>query len=111
MSAERRWQRLRGLWALGESDRQGTLHRRGRRPARAESSGLLYGRRLTVTHTSDLTYSSNMVTSAIEGHSLYEKCSRVTSRFLDVALDFVGTIPYDEFLRRTAGQYKTACAA
>lgn len=43
---------------------------------------------------------ANMALSAREGHDLFKKLVRVTDRFLDVTLDFVGTVPYDEYLRK-----------
>ena len=44
---------------------------------------------------------ANMVRSALEGREAYEKLSRVAERFLDVTLDYAGTVPYDEWLRRS----------
>jgi flagellar biosynthesis protein FlhG len=43
---------------------------------------------------------ANMARSAGEGRELFEKLSRVTDKFLDVQLNFVGAIPYDEWMRR-----------
>jgi flagellar biosynthesis protein FlhG len=43
---------------------------------------------------------ANMVHSAQEGHELYNKMCRVTDRYLDVMLGFMGSVPYDEFLRK-----------
>lgn len=43
---------------------------------------------------------ANMALSAREGHDLYKKLVRVADRFLDVTLDFMGAIPYDEYLRK-----------
>ncbi|MFC4764280.1 MinD/ParA family protein [Dyella koreensis] len=43
---------------------------------------------------------ANMVRHAGEARQLYEKLARVCDRFLDVALDFMGTVPYDEHLRQ-----------
>ena len=37
---------------------------------------------------------------AVEGRQLFEKLERVTSRFLDVTLSYLGAIPRDEWLRR-----------
>jgi flagellar biosynthesis protein FlhG len=42
-----------------------------------------------------------------EGPNLFQKISKVCDRFLDVHLDFAGSIPYDDFLRR-AVQRQTA---
>jgi len=43
---------------------------------------------------------ANMVRSAQEGRDLFNKMCRVTDRYLDVTLSFMGAIPYDDNLRR-----------
>jgi flagellar biosynthesis protein FlhG len=43
---------------------------------------------------------ANMVRSAQEGRELYTKMCRVTDRYLDVMLSFMGAIPYDDNLRK-----------
>ena len=43
---------------------------------------------------------ANMVRSEGEGLALFEKLSRVAQRFLDVSLSFMGSVPYDDYLRR-----------
>jgi flagellar biosynthesis protein FlhG len=43
---------------------------------------------------------ANMVRSAQEGRELYNKMCRVTDRYLDVTLGFMGALPYDDNLRR-----------
>lgn len=43
---------------------------------------------------------ANMTHSAQEGRNLFAKLTRVTDRFLDVALQYVGAIPYDEMVRK-----------
>lgn len=43
---------------------------------------------------------ANMVRSAQEGRELYNKMCRVTDRYLDVTLSFMGAIPYDDNLRK-----------
>lgn len=43
---------------------------------------------------------ANMVRSAAEGRELFDKLSRVTQRFLDVVLNYVGHVPQDDWLRR-----------
>ena len=43
---------------------------------------------------------ANMVRSAQEGRELYSKMCRVTDRYLDVTMSFVGAIPYDDYLRK-----------
>lgn len=42
---------------------------------------------------------ANQVPNANEGRALFEKLERVTSRFLDVTLSYLGAIPRDEWLR------------
>lgn len=43
---------------------------------------------------------ANMVPGIREGQELYKKLATVTNRFLNVALDFMGAVPYDEYLRK-----------
>jgi flagellar biosynthesis protein FlhG len=43
---------------------------------------------------------ANMVRSAQEGRELFNKMCRVTDRYLDVTLGFMGAVPYDESLRK-----------
>jgi len=43
---------------------------------------------------------ANMVRSEQEGHQLHDKLSGVSERFLEVALQYVGCIPFDESLRK-----------
>jgi len=43
---------------------------------------------------------ANMVHSAQEGRELYNKMCRVTDRYLDVTLSYMGAVPFDESLRR-----------
>lgn len=45
---------------------------------------------------------ANMVHSPQEGHSVFNKLLQVTDRFLDVALQYVGAVPYDESVRKSA---------
>jgi len=51
----------------------------------------------------------NMVRSLQEGKALYTKLNRITDRFLDVQLKFIGAIPYDDFLRKAVKQQKAVC--
>jgi len=44
---------------------------------------------------------ANMVRSAKEGQQLFAKLSKVTDRFLDVALELVAVIPFDENIRKS----------
>ena len=43
---------------------------------------------------------ANQVQSPTEGRQLFEKLERVSSRFLDVTLNYLGAVPRDEWLRR-----------
>lgn len=43
---------------------------------------------------------ANMVRSEQEGRNMYNKLVTVTDRFLDVALQYIGSIPYDESVRK-----------
>jgi flagellar biosynthesis protein FlhG len=43
---------------------------------------------------------ANQTRSPGEGRDLYQKLARVCDRFLDVTLEYAGSVPYDEFLRR-----------
>jgi flagellar biosynthesis protein FlhG len=43
---------------------------------------------------------ANMVKTQEEGRHLYSKLSHVTERFLDVALQYVGCIPFDEAVKK-----------
>ncbi len=54
---------------------------------------------------------ANMVRSLREGMELYAKLSKVTDRFLDVALELVATIPFDENLRKSVRKQKLVVEA
>lgn len=43
---------------------------------------------------------SNMSQSAQEGREMFAKLAKTTDRFLDVTLNYIGTVPYDEYLVR-----------
>ena len=43
---------------------------------------------------------ANQVQNAAEGKQLFEKLERVSARFLDVTLNYLGAVPRDEWLRR-----------
>ena len=43
---------------------------------------------------------ANMTRSTQEGRNLYNKLTQVTDRFLDVTLQYVGNIPFDESIRK-----------
>ena len=49
---------------------------------------------------------ANMVRSLKEGQELFAKLTRVTDRFVDVSLELVATIPYDENVRKAARKQK-----
>jgi flagellar biosynthesis protein FlhG len=44
---------------------------------------------------------ANMVRTKNEGRELFAKLTRVTDQFLDVALDYVGSVPFDENVRKS----------
>ncbi|NTS76379.1 MinD/ParA family protein [Catenovulum sp. SM1970] len=50
---------------------------------------------------------ANMVRSLREGQELFAKLSKVTDRFLDVALELVAIIPFDENVRKAVRKQKT----
>jgi len=54
---------------------------------------------------------ANMVKNDQEGRQLYEKLYRVTERFLDVALQYVGIIPFDEAVRKSVQRQKAVLEA
>jgi flagellar biosynthesis protein FlhG len=49
---------------------------------------------------------ANMTRSAQEGRDLYNKMCRVTDRYLDVMLSYLGSIPYDECMRKAIKSQK-----
>jgi flagellar biosynthesis protein FlhG len=54
---------------------------------------------------------ANMVSSIQNGKDLYRKILQVTDRYLDVALDFMGVIPNDEYLRKAIQRQKSVIDA
>ena len=54
---------------------------------------------------------ANMVKNLREGMELFAKLSRVTDRFLDVALELVATVPFDENLRKSVRKQKLVVEA
>lgn len=50
---------------------------------------------------------ANRMSSVPQGRQLFEKLARVTDRFLDVVLDFMGVIPEDEYLRKAVQQQQS----
>lgn len=54
---------------------------------------------------------ANMARSPGEGEHLFEKLQRVTSKFLDVTLEYVGEIPEDPYLRRSIREQRPVIGA
>ena len=54
---------------------------------------------------------ANMVHSPQEGRNLFAKLTKVTDRFLDVALQYVGAVPYDEVVRKAVQKQKAVYEA
>ncbi|WP_028110173.1 MinD/ParA family protein [Ferrimonas futtsuensis] len=54
---------------------------------------------------------ANMVRSLREGMELFAKLSKVTDRFLDVALELVATIPFDENVRKSVRKQRVVVEA
>ncbi|MDI3322873.1 MinD/ParA family protein [Pontibacterium granulatum] len=51
-------------------------------------------------HTTRFRVLANMVRSEQEGRNMFSKLQTVTDRFLEVTLQYVGAIPYDESVRK-----------
>ncbi len=54
---------------------------------------------------------ANMVKTVQEGRDLYNKMCRVTDRYLDVMLSYMGSVPYDEQLRKAVKGQKPVIEA
>jgi flagellar biosynthesis protein FlhG len=54
---------------------------------------------------------ANSVRSQHEGRELFEKLSRVSERFLDVTLGYMGAVPYDDWLRRAVQKQQAVLQA
>ncbi len=54
---------------------------------------------------------ANMVRSPKEAQQLFNKLSQVADRFLDVALKFAGSIPYDDMLRQSVKKRQPVLSA
>ncbi len=52
---------------------------------------------------------ANRVRSPGAGRELFERFERVTTRFLDVVLEFAGEIPEDEYLQRSVREQRPVC--
>jgi flagellar biosynthesis protein FlhG len=44
---------------------------------------------------------ANMVQSPQQGQALFVKLTKVTDRYLDVAINYLGSVPYDDYLRKS----------
>jgi len=54
---------------------------------------------------------ANMVRTPKEGQQLFAKLTKVTDRFLDVALDLVAIVPFDENIRKSVRKQKAIVEA
>lgn len=54
---------------------------------------------------------ANMVRSPKEGQNLFNKLTKVTDRFLDVTLQYVGSVPMDECVRKAVQRQKAVIEA
>lgn len=54
---------------------------------------------------------ANMVRGPEEGRALFRKLTAVCDRFLDVTLDHAGSVPYDEYLRKSVQRQKAVTEA
>ncbi len=54
---------------------------------------------------------ANMVRTDTEGRSMFNKLLTVTDRFLDVTLQYVGSIPYDESVRKAVQKQRAVLRA
>lgn len=54
---------------------------------------------------------ANQVRNEQEGRQLYEKLIRVTERFLDVALEYAGMVPYDETFKKAVQRQRAVVEA
>lgn len=49
---------------------------------------------------------ANMVTSLLEGRELYHRLSQVSHDYLDITLDYLGAIPFDDYLRKAVKEQR-----
>ena len=54
---------------------------------------------------------SNMVQGIQEGRELFNKIMAVTDKYLDVQLDFLGIVPYDEYLKKSVQKQRAVIDA
>ncbi len=52
---------------------------------------------------------ANMVRSLQEGNEVFDKLSNAADRFLDVALVYLGAVPFDDYLRKAVQRQKAVC--
>jgi len=49
---------------------------------------------------------ANMVKTHADGRNLFNKLIKVTDRFLDVTLDYIGAVPFDEYMKKAIQRQK-----
>ncbi len=54
---------------------------------------------------------ANMVQDVQEGRELYSKVLKVVDRYLDATLDFMGSIPYDDYLKKAVQKQRVVVDA
>lgn len=54
---------------------------------------------------------ANMVKTSQEGHNLFTKLTKVTDRFLDVAMQYVGCVPFDDSVKRSVQRQRPVVEA
>ena len=54
---------------------------------------------------------ANQAHGATQGRELYNKLARVSERFLEVTLDYLGCIPYDDCLKKAVQKQKSVVEA
>lgn len=54
---------------------------------------------------------ANQSHGAQQGRELYNKLARVSQKFLDVTLDFIGSVPYDDCLKKAVQKQKAVVEA
>ncbi|HHJ13661.1 MAG TPA: MinD/ParA family protein [Gammaproteobacteria bacterium] len=54
---------------------------------------------------------ANQAHSAQEGRELFNKISRVTDRYLDVTLEFMGVVPHDDYLKKAVQKQRAVVQA
>ena len=54
---------------------------------------------------------ANMVFTPQEGRNLFGKLTKVSERFLDVSLHYLGAIPFDESVRKAVQKQRAVCEA